>query len=240
VLVGVLGLACGGESTRADGRDPSGGAGAGAGGFTGGAGGVGGRGAGAGGGAGIEVAPSGAGAGGAAGSEPEVPRCANPMPGPPNVPEGTPITCPNGSVSVTAACSDASATGFDGTLDGEPLHLDAAPDAVTPGTVSVSRRGCGGPLTFAVTFALGGSRTGDALTVHANATEDCVIQGVYLPKDGPVESVAVTLTLAAFEESFGPSVLVGELDVRGAAGGAAPASLHGTFTLVTAVVPCVG
>jgi hypothetical protein len=108
-------------------------------------------------------------------------RCGEPMAEVPELPDEVPPTCPNGSVSVTRACSEVSATGFDGVLDGEPIHLEPSKEAVASGTVSVNRHACGGPLTFAITFAFAGERAGDTLTVHANATRDCLIQATYLP-----------------------------------------------------------
>lgn len=159
----------------------------------------------------------------------------------PRLGEGDEWVCPNGGVSVTPACAEAEATGFQGEIDGEAVLLEPSTEAVTPGTISVSRRACGGgPLTFTVTLALAGGRAGDTLAVHANATSDCFIQGFYVPSGGDAEAVSVTLRLGVWEESIGPSVVLGELTVTGTAGGAAPALLEGSFTLVTEAIPCVG
>jgi hypothetical protein len=229
-LLGAGVAACGGQSTNVGGREDAAGSGG-----VGGVAGVGGAGL-----AGVGEVAGGITVAGTGGDEVEAVRgCRDPMEGAPELADEVTPTCPNGSVGVTRACSEVSATGFDGVLDGEPIHLEPVVEAATAGTVSVSRRACGGPLTFVVTLALDGERSGDTLTVHANATRDCVIQATYLPMGRQAESVGITLTLGVWEEEIeGPSVILGELELQGAAGGVAPRSLEGTFRLVTKVEPC--
>jgi hypothetical protein len=231
-LVGAGVAACGGQSRSVGVREDVAGSGG-----VGGLEGVGGVGAGL---AGVGGVAGGIAVAGTGGDEVDSVRgCRDPMEAAPELADDVPPTCPNGSVGVTRACSEVSATGFDGVLDGEPIHLEPVVEAATAGTVSVNRRACGGPLTFAVTLALDGERSGDALTVHANATRDCMIQATYLPMGGQAESVGITLTLGVWEEDIGgPSVILGELALQGAAGGVAPRSLEGTFRLVTRVEPC--
>jgi hypothetical protein len=160
------------------------------------------------------------------------------LPEAPEQPEEVPSSCPNGSVVIHEGCVEADEVGFEGVLDGAPLHLGASVEATAPGTISMSRRGCGGPLTFAITFALDGERAGDLLTVYANATDDCLIQGVYLRQGRDSEAVGLVLTLEVWEDARS-SVIRGTVVVTGSPGGAAPALLEGTFTLATLLGICL-
>lgn len=168
-------------------------------------------------------------------------RCGPPLPVEPTPAPDATFACQNGNVSLFERCSEWPDTGYRGWLDDAPAWFVPSHDAMDPGTMTVSRRACGnGPLTYTFTFFFDGERAGDMLTVHANASEDCLIQGVYLPRGGDGVTVSMMLSLQVWEPLGHdvPSVLRGYLVVT-AGTEARSLTMDGGFTVVTDVEPCV-